>query len=403
MTMMTGMTTPQGPAPGADAATAVSATLAAGQDSLVRLVDLVTGQRVQGTVVQVLGDGQVMLGLLGSQVLAATNLTLTPGNAYDFTVTATAPQIVLTAAKPLILPTASGFAEAGLLGPGGHQVTVQLLEVLAQLPSTSHQDQGRAAGEPVETQARQMLQQFLGKLVSGSLDGKDLQEFQQRLGHDQEARVLRLHAAGAGLSEQQQQQQQQVVALLRQTFKAEVLRFLDGAKANPSDAAATAAARSLVEGFGRIEVDNAHRADQAAPQWLPLPVGENSFLRDARMFILTPTEGDPQQDPHTVARQRDFVVVLLLDLTRLGQVRVDVEVREDAVGVTFRVVDNSTMHMVHGAKGELEQQLREQGLQVRFIRIREIAGGGAGLPVADLLTPPTRGSNGSSAMVDVHA
>ena len=370
----------------------------------MRLVDLVPGQRLQGTVVRVLGDGQVMLGLLGSQVLAATNLTLTAGNVYDFTVAAVDPQIILTAAKPLVLPTASGVAQAGLLGPGGRQITSQLLAVLGQLSSAQHrQDQGRAAGEPVETPARQVLHQFLSKLAAGSLAATDLQQVQQRLGHDQEARVLRLHAAATGLSEQQQQQQQQEIALLRHTLKAEVLRFLDGAKAKAAETTVAAAARSLVEGLARVEADNAHRAEQGAPQWLPLPVGENSFLRDARMFILTATEGDAQQESHTAARRKDFVVVLLLDLTRLGQIRVDVEVRGDAVGVTFRAVDTSTLHLVHGARSELEQQLRDQGLQVRFIRMREAAGGGAALPVADLLTPPNRGSRGPTAMVDVHA
>jgi hypothetical protein len=357
---------------------------------------------VQGTVVRVLGDGQVMLGLLGIQVLAATNLTLTAGNAYDFTVTAVDPQIVLTAARPLVLPTASGAAQAGLLGPGGRQITSQLLEVLGQLSLAQHrQDQGRAAGEPVETPARQVLQRFLSKLAAGSLDARDLQQVQQRFGHDQEARVLRLHAAATGLSEQQQQQQE--IGLLRQTLKAEVLRFLDGAKANAAETIDTAAARSLVEGLARVEVDNAHRAEQGAPQWLPLPVGENSFLRDVRMFILTATDADAQQDSDNGATRTDFVVVLLLDLTRLGQVRVDIEVRGDAVGVTFRAVETSTLHLVHGAKSELEQQLRDQGLQVRFVRIREAAGGGAALPVADLLTPPNRGSHGPTTMVDVHA
>jgi len=398
------MTTPQGQVPGADAATAVSATLAAGQDGLVRLVDLAPGQRVQGTVVQALGDGQVMLGLLGSQVLAATNLTLTVGNAYDFTVTAVDPQIVLTAARPLVLPTASGVAQAGLLGPGGSEITSQLLAILGQLSLAQNpQDQGRAAGEPVETPARQLLHQFLSKLATGSLDARDVQQIQQRLGHDQEARVLRLHTAAPGLSEQQQQQQQLEIGLLRQTLKAEVLRFLDGAKANAAETAVTAAARGLVEGLARVEVDNAHRAEQGVPQWLPLPVGDNTFLRDARMFVLAATEDDAQQESNNGAKRSNFVVVLLLDLTRLGQVRVDIEVRGDAVGITFRAAETSTLHVVQGAKGELEQQLRDQGLQVRFIRIREATGVGAGLPVADLLTPPTGGSHGPTTMVDVHA
>jgi len=406
MTMMAKMTAPQGQVPGVPAQAAATATLAAGQDSLVRLVDLVPGQRVQGTVVQVLGDGQVMLGLFGSQVLAATNLMLTAGNAYDFTVTAVEPQIVLTTPRPLVLPTLSGVAQAGLLGPGGAEITTKLLEALRQVSAAQPDPgQGRAGGEPVEVPARQVLQQFLSRLADGSLEALDLQRVHQRLGHDQEARVLRLNAAPDRASEQQQQQQQQQqeIALLRQTLKADVLRFLDSAQANPADTSAHAAARSLVEGFARIEADNAHRAEQGAPQWLPLPVGESSFLRDARMFVLTSTEEDAQRERATGGLQKDFVVVLLLDLTRLGQVRVDVEVRGDAVGVTFRVVDTSTLHLVHGAKDELKEQLRDNGLRVRFIRTKEAAGTGAALPVADLLTPPAGDDHDPTTMVDIHA
>lgn len=361
----------------------------------MRLVDLVPGQRVQGTVVQVLADG-VMLGLLGSQVLAQTNLKLTPGNSYDFTVTAVEPQIVLTAARSSVLPTASG-AQAGLLGPGGSQIA-QLLTVLAQLPSTRHQQQqGGAADGAVDVPARHVLQQFLTRLATGSLEAGDLQQLHQRVGHDQEARVLRLHTA-TELSQQSQQHRE--VLVLQHTLKAEVLRFLEGGKANTVAVDVTAAARNLAEGLSRVEADNAHRAEQGAPQWLPLPVGEGSFLRDARMFLFTGTDGDAQQGGSATGRRKNFVVVLLLELTRLGQVRVDVEVHGDAVGVTFQAVDRSTLHLVLGAKEELEQQLRDQGLQVRFVRIREAAGSDGALPVADLLTPPT---GGSTTMVDVHA
>jgi hypothetical protein len=244
------------------------------------------------------------------------------------------------------------------------------------------------------------LRQFLTRLATGSLEARDLQRLQQRLGHDQEARVLRLDTAPAKASEQSQQQQE--VAQLRQTLKADVLRFLDSARTNAVETSATAAARNLVEGFSRVEADNANRAEQGAPQWLPLPVGQDSFLRDARMFALA-TEADAEQERSAGGAQRDFVVVLLLDLTRLGQVRVDVEVRDSAVGITFRIVDPSTLHLVHGAKDELEQQLRDDGLSVRFIRMREASGAGGALPVADLLSPPAGDSHDSTTMVDIHA
>ncbi len=400
MTMTPRMTVPHGEVPGTNNAAAVTATLAAGQDSLVRLVDLAPGQRVQGTVVGVLGDGRVMLGLLGGQVLAATNLLLATGNTYDFTVTAVEPQIVLTAARPLVLPNPSSAAQAGLLGLGGREVQSQLLAALRQLPSTvPEQTDGRAGRDGVEIPAREVLRQFLSKLATGSLEARDLQQLQQRLGHDQEARVLRLNSAPDKASGQQQQQQ---VAQLQQTLKAEMLRFLDSGKANAVDTGAAAAARSLVEGFSRAEADNAHRAEHGAPQWLPLPVGEGSFLRDARMFVLA-TEADAQHERNAGGAQQGFVIVLLLDLTRLGQVRVDVEVRDSAVGVTFRVVDTSTLHLVHGALDELRQQLLDEGLTVRFVRMREASSTGGTLPVADLLTPPTGDPHDPTTMVDIHA
>ena len=401
------MTAPQGPTAGAGISQAVTgqavtaqvtATLASSQDMVARLVDLVPGQGVQGTVVQILGDGQVMLGLLGGQVQAAMNLTLTAGKTYDFTVTQVQPQIVLTAERPLVLPNLAGAAAAGLLGPSGPALAAVLSRALQEIPAPALAKAPRQArhGDAGGPAARQALQQFLARLAAGLLEAVDLERLHRLLGHDQEARVLRLPPKSS------HQAAPQDVAVLQQTLKAELLRFLDLPPA-AHKATADAAGRALVEGFGRIEADNAHRADQGAPQWLPLPVLVGGFLKDARLFLLARAEADAEQDGARV-QAKGFTVVLLLDLTRLGQVRVDVEVHGDAVAATFRLVDSSSLHLLHSSKDELQERLESEGLTVRHIRVQPAPGAGDSLPVADLLTPPrSDGPGDPNALVDIHA
>ena len=142
----------------------------------------------------------------------------------------------------------------------------------------------------------------------GEARGKDLQAFGRRLGHDQEARVLRLPDRGDAAALE--------VASLQQTIKARALFSMATQTADPGPDRGPDGA--LVDALNGIEVENAHRAEQGKPQWLPLAVVGGDFLKDARMFVLPPPDEERRQDGRR-SEDASFSAVLLLDFTRLHQ------------------------------------------------------------------------------------
>jgi len=347
---------------------------------------------VRATIVEMLPQGGLLLSLLGQKLHAASNVQLEAGRTYDFVVTATTPTLTLTTAGPLTVPTFSGSATAGMLGASSADVTRILTEALPLLPR-SHASEGESARawKPAD------LGGILQRLANGTASAADLRALGRSLGHDQEARVLRLppQAKTSAAGE---------VRLLRQTNKAMALEFVaeQQARVDPStrDPAARGAAQALIEGFSLIEMDNAVRADQGTAQWLPLLASGNDFLRDARMFLMPPPEqGDGPAGDEAASGEATFRVVLLLDLTRLGQLRIDVEVRDDSVAATFQIQQPAVLPRLDGAADELRKRLEGEGLEVRYLKMQLAPGGD--LPVADLVRVPT--SRDPEALVDVHA
>ena len=142
-------------------------------------------------------------------------------------------------------------------------------------------------------------------------------------------------------------------------------------------------------------MDNARRSEQGAPQWLPLPVTAQGALRDARMFVPA-GEGSEEGGDGRDGDGRPFTVVLLLDFTRLGQVRVDLQLRGPEMSATFVAVESSTVHSLVASMSVLRERLETGGLEVRSLTVRSAP---SQLPIADLvLRPPT-----STSMVDIHA
>lgn len=198
------------------------------------------------------------------------------------------------------------------------------------------------------------------------------------------------------------------VRTLKQTAKALALARIEGhqAVAEAAEDPAVTRARSLVEGFRAIEVDNAARADQGAAQWLPLLHSESDFLRDARMFLLPPPDADAESEHEAAAgggeSEKEFKIVLLLDLTRLGQVRVDLSTTDAKVSATFQVSNPGALAKLHASTDELRSMLEGDALEVLFLRVRSAPGGE--VPVGDLLRPARGAADGlTDALVDVHA
>jgi hypothetical protein len=225
----------------------------------------------------------------------------------------------------------------------------------------------------------------LRALAQGRPTAAALLAIDRTLGHDQEARVLRLQTMPA-------EQAAAAAAGLRRTAKAAALRELAG---QPEDGPArrAAAAAAFVDAMHGIERDNAQRREQGTALWLPLPASPEVGLRDARMFLVQPDAEDAAQASDGGA----FTVVLLLDLTRLGELRVDLELRGSSVRATLQALRPLATGILTRDLDELRADLERSGLQVDRLLVRQAPE--RGLPVADLVGP----SRGGGSVVDVHA
>ena len=111
------------------------------------------------------------------------------------------------------------------------------------------------------------------------------------------------------------------------------------------------------------------------------------------MFLLRP---DRDASRGGAEGSSSFTVVLLLDLTALGEVRVDIRLERGELAVDFQVVDLGASLALDAGLGSLRTELEATGLSVRSLLVRQAAS----LPVADLTSPPIV-STGAS-LVDFH-
>jgi hypothetical protein len=343
------------------------------------LPPLLPGSTIEATVLEA-GLGRARLSWQGVLFEAIADLPLQPGRTYDLLVTALQPQLTLSLGRAL--PDAAIVRNSGQLGSDAW---------LAPLAALLSLEAGERPDAPSQRPAPDLLpsgrhplefRHALAAWAAGKGTAADLATIHRLLGHDQEARVLRLPPPSEVPSLE--------VADLSRTQKALALRILDE-PAQPSSRAR--AARELVTGLGQIERDNAERRDQGAPLWLPLPAVPEQGLRDARMF-LWPMRGDGAGPD--VEGEAAFHVVLLLDLTRLGELRVDVVQRGERIDATFTAIAPATVQRLFAALPELHAAMNQGGLQVGDLRVQPAPGDR--LPVSDLVL-----RRSDDALVDVHA
>lgn len=351
----------------APAAAAVPVQVAAGEPS--RAPDLLVGQRILATVAALDGE-RVWLGFRGALIEARTALELAVGRSYEFTIADIGP--------PLLLQVPKAAAQAATTAlPGSDAVVWQqaLAELSRALPhgalphdlSRRFQDLAPAPGAAAPTAAQ-------------------LAMLQRGLGHEQEAAVLRLQQLPpAAIAEQ--------AAVLRATAKAFALSLL--AATPPPAPRQQRAAQRLVQALSAIERDNAQRRDCGAPLWLPLPADPRAGLLDARMFLRL-CEHEARSD----ASDREgnaFTIVLLLELSRLGPLRVDVTLQGERVRAVFTAVRPPTVAHLRQELSALRLGLQGAKLLVADLQVRMAPGDL--LPVNDLRAPLHDGSR----LIDCHA
>lgn len=347
----------------------------------VRLVDLKPGQQVTATVLATSADGMVRIGMFGARINAFSHLALEVGKSYQFDVAAIEPQIILSAARPVRVPNFTSASSAGLLGVPSAQLTLPFLELSQTLAAVSES----------QATASKALRSLVEALSSGLASPEDLQTLHRSLGHDQEARVLRLgrisvEKAGAE------------VVQLRQTLKAMILALIEPSAAQARKRMSHDLGAQLLAGLNQIEVENAQRSEQGAPLYVPLPIVPGSNLLDARLFFFPPPVGG-DKGAGVDQTLREWSIVLLLEFTRLGAMRVDIKVRGDRVAVDFQLAEYGPSIELRDALSQLEVELEEVGLDVQGLSLRHATA--PELPIADLILPPPRASD-PAARVDLH-
>lgn len=346
----------------------------------MRELPVAAGQNLQATVVAVSGT-DVWLGWRGAVFAARTDLALEPGRAYEFTVAATAPRIVLSRALPVPAPAVPA-ADLAMGGAGLGGALAALAEALGAAGASPGAD-----GRGPRAAPSWPFGEAVARWLAGPPAAADLAAIQRGLGHDLEARVLRLATAPPADGEG---------AALRETAKARALLLLAEPRDGPAPPpeAARSAARALVEGLNGVERENARRSELGAPLWLPLPAAPAAGLRDARMFLLR--GGAEEARGGTGGAERPFTIVLLLELSRLGEVRVDLVLRGRGVQATVQAVSPAAVELLARSLGELRSALEEGGLSVDGLSVRRTPE--PVLPIADLVLP-----RDGTALVDVHA
>ncbi len=327
------------------------------------------GQRIQATVAAVL-DGVVWLGYRGGLFAATAAQPLEAGRSYDFVVTRTEPQVELKLAEQ------HGARPSGPPLPMGGALLASLLRHLGAGPG--QQPRGHRSPALLSEDGAKALVDW----SRGQPTGKALSALGAALGLDLEGRVALLHGLPA-------KEQGAAAQILRDTAKARALLLL----AEPgTPAPERAALQAFVAAAAEAQRDQAARNDLMLPQWLPLPNCPAMGLLDARLFC----QGRDARPESAGDDQPDAVVVLLLDFTELGDVRVDLAVHGHEIDVQILAAKPAAQRRLHLVREELAAELSLGGLRARSIRVLAAP---AALPVADLLSPPRDGT----ALVDCHA
>lgn len=337
-------------------------------DVAVRVVPVAPGQVLQATVTA-LQDGLAWLGYRGALFSARVDAPLQPGSSYEFTVVRTSPVVELALRTQAAAPAPEAF-------PGASADSLRIvLEALARGPRA----------RPDTTGVESPFAAAVRDLARGEMSAPLLRDLVRGLGHDLEARVLqRLSAGDRGADGS--------FAELRSTQKALALLALadgerDARRANGPE-------HALVAHLGAVERDNATRAELGLPTWLPLPNCPAVGLDDARWFLVQDEgSGRAANEPE----EPSFTLVLLLDFSRLGAVRVDVGLRDTEVDVSITAAESTTARLLLDTVEGLRADLTRGGLATRSIRVQRSPS--KRLPQSDLVVPPVDGSS----MVDCRA
>jgi hypothetical protein len=309
------------------------------------------GQRIVATILERLpgGDGY-LISLLGLSVVAKSRVELAVGSSLGLEVRSLTPRIelaIVRGAEPVL-----ATAPAALLRSLG-----DALQSLAQ-----------PAGPAQPVPLPPGLMGTLVQLRDGALGAADLQGLHQRLGLFHEARVARLAEGPSPAAES-----------LRTDLKAMLLLA--------QESAAPEARPALEQALRALDSFDAHEARRSAldaPLLLPLAVLPGGWIREGQLFVA------PEQERKESGSSggRGTKLVFLLDLTKLGPLRVDATVSGDEVSATFRFVRGAAARLVERLLPELRAALAAAGLRPAGLAVERVREGGLETGDLRITVPP---------------
>jgi hypothetical protein len=302
------------------------------------------GRVVAGEVLTTLSGDTVLIALGRHKVPAEAQVKLEPGNGYLFQVERGADGSVVLRLLPGEVQAESGLLRALRGAIAGDRPVGELLADLAARLS------GRIAGERAASPGlAALLSAVESHVFRPGAGGDELARLLTRAGLSYEAGLLRAALRGGAPDE---------LAQLAGDLKAELLRALSQLEAGPL----RDAVQRALGGLEAEQLLNLARSESGEPlHWsLALPGGATAHLfveRDA------PDEEDGEE-------QRDegaLRVVLGVELSALGPVRVDLRLRDDSVQARFLVADRALAERLHAGFAELSERLSSDERRVRLV------------------------------------
>lgn len=318
------------------------------------------GQIVRVSVLELFEPGEALLGLMGLQVRVKTTLQLQPGTELSL-------RVVPDGARILLRPLDSASHVVGGDPFRGILVKGPLARLLAgALTHPPFREVPRVA--PLEPHPE-----------STSPAATEFRAFHQLLGVGFERRILALPRLSA-------EQRSKEVLSLRESLRS-IGGEIPGEPGPASGEPLRAPLLKLADEAAGWRGEQVSRAEHGMPFVYPLSLAEHSWLADGRLFLIH----DEPRHAEGSRQQRAFTLVLLLDLTSLGSLRVDAAVSGSELSIEFTCTRESSAVKIREHARELEEAMQAAGLRLVSTNVRLRKDGS--VPVLDLLPPPGEGAS----------
>jgi len=128
------------------------------------------------------------------------------------------------------------------------------------------------------------------------------------------------------------------------------------------------AVKALIDGIEKLQVVNRATGEVSGRFLLPLPIVMDGTLSFGQLLIDRGEEGPSGGD----AKDRVTRMSMLLDLTRLGELRADISLFKGAVRGTFSVTTPEAEALLAHDLEELTRSLSEKGFSVRKMGVQRV-------------------------------